>query len=176
MVADAEPQLLAAGVRDGESVVKGLAVQPEGAGEDEVEGEPLCLHGLVRTQLEPDGIALGLSQGVLHIPREAVLSALIGLAAVSEAAVLELARPREEDGRVALPDCRVCLPEQLFSRCILQADGLGTMGVHRKGQIFVVNGRLHLSALSFFSVFLLLPVYSPCPEKPRGFTHSLPAE
>ena len=60
MVADAEPQLLAAGVRDGEGVVKGLAVQLEGAGEDEVEGEPLCLHGLVRTQLEPDGIALGL--------------------------------------------------------------------------------------------------------------------
>mgnify|MGYP003170016144 CR=1 FL=1 len=156
--------------------MKGLAVQPEGAGEDEVEGEPLCLHGLVRTQLEPDGTALGLSQGVLHIPREAVLPALIGLAAVSETAVLELARPREEDGRVALPDCRVCLPEQLFSRCVLQADGLGAVGVHRKGQIFVVNGRLHLSALSFFSVFLLLPVYSPCPEKPRGFTHSLPAE
>ena len=100
----------------------------------------------------------------------------IGLAAVGEAAVLELARPREEDRRVALPDCRVCLPEQLFSRCVLQADGLGAVGVHRKGQIFVVNGRLHLSALSFFSVFLLLPVYSPCPEKPRGFTHSLPAE
>ena len=175
VVADAEPQLFGAGVRDGEGVVKGLSVQPEGAGEQEVEGELLRLHGLIRAQLQPDGVALRLQQGVLHVPGKTVLAALVGLAAMGEAAVLELARPREEDGRVALPNRRIGLPEQLLPRRVLQADGLGTVCVHRKAQKFVLNGRLHLSALLFVCV-LLIPVYSPRPEKPRGFTHSLTAE
>ena len=175
MVADAEPQLFGAGVRDGEGVVKGLSVQPEGAGEQEVEGELLRLHGLIRAQLQLDGVALCLQQGVLHVPGKTVLAALVGLAAMGEAAVFKLARPREEDGRVALPDRRVGLPEQLLPRRVLQADGLGTVRVHRKAQKFVLNGRLHLSALLFVCV-LLIPVYSPRPEKPRGFTHSLTAE
>ena len=175
VVADAEPQLFGTGVRDGEGVVKGLSVQPEGAGEQEVEGELLRLHGLIRAQLQPDGVALRFQQGVLHVPGKTVLAALVGLAAMGEAAVLELARPREEDGRVALPDRRIGLPEQLLPRRVLQADGLGTVRVHRKAQKFVLNDRLHLSALLFVCV-LLIPVYSPRPEKPRGFTHSLPAE
>ena len=164
VVADAEPQLFGAGVRDGEGVVKGLSVQPEGAGEHEVEGELLRLHGLIRAQLQPDGVALRFQQGVLHVPGKTVLAALVGLAAMGEAAVLELARPREEDGRVALPDRRVGLPEQLLPRRVLQADGLGTVSVHRKAQKFVLNGRLHLSALLFVCV-LLIPVYSPVCQK-----------
>ncbi len=75
---------------------------------------------------------------------------------MGEAAAFQLARPREEDGRVALPDSRVGLPEQLLPRGVLQADGLGTVGVHRKGQKFVLNGRLHFQ-------YLLCPSYFPGP-------------
>ena len=69
-----------------------VVLQPEGAGEDEVEGELFRLHGLIRAQLEPDGVALRFQQSVLHVPGKTVLAALVGLAAMGEAAVLELRR------------------------------------------------------------------------------------
>ena len=52
---------------------------------------------------------------------------------------------------MTLPDRRVGLPEQLFARCILQADGLRAKGVHGQGQKFVVDGCLH-DSFSFFIV------------------------
>ena len=57
---------------------------------------------------------------------------------------------------MALPDRRVGLPEQLLPRRVLQADGLGTVRVHRKAQKFVLNGRLHFQ-------YLLCPSYFPGP-------------
>ena len=66
-------------------------------------------------------------------------------------AVLLSILPGEEDGCMTLPDRRVGLPEQLFARCILQADGLRAKGVHGQSQKFVVDGCLH-DSFSFFIV------------------------
>ena len=88
---------------------------------------------------------------MLQISRKAVLAALVGLAVMGEGAAGQFARPGEEDGRMTLPDRRVGLPEQLFARCVLQADGLRAKGVHGQSQKFVVDGCLH-DSFSFFIV------------------------
>lgn len=100
VVADAEAQLLCGGfgVRDRQSVVDGLPLQPEGAGEDKIEGEALGLDRIVRAQFQLDGVALGVEQGVLQIPCKAVLAALVGLAAMGEGAAGQFARPGERMG------------------------------------------------------------------------------
>ena len=79
VVADAEAQLLCSGfgVCDRQGVVDGLSFQPEGAGEDKIEGETLGLDRIVRAQFQLDGVALGAEQGVLQIPCKAVLAALV---------------------------------------------------------------------------------------------------
>ena len=81
VVADAEAQLLRGGfgVCDRQGVVDGLPLQPEGAGEDKIEGEALGLDRIVRAQFQLNGVALCAEQGVLQIPRKAVLAALVGL-------------------------------------------------------------------------------------------------
>ena len=78
VVADAEAQLLRGGFRvcDRQGVVDGLPLQPEGAGEDKIEGEALGLDCIVRAQFQLNGVALGAEQGVLQIPGKAVLAAL----------------------------------------------------------------------------------------------------
>ena len=153
VVADAEAQLLRGGfgVCDRQGVVDGLPLQPEGASEDKIEGEALGLDRIVRAQFQLDGVALGAEQSVLQIPCKAVLAALVGLAVMGEGAAGQFARPGEEDGCMTLPDRRVGLPEQLFARCVLQADGLRAKGVHGQGQKFVVDGCLH-DSFSFFIV------------------------
>lgn len=67
VVADAELQLLGGigRVGDGQGVVDRPALQPEGAGQDKIEREALCLALFIRAQLQPDGVALGAEQGVL---------------------------------------------------------------------------------------------------------------
>lgn len=166
----------------------GPALQPEGAGKDEIEGKPLGLEGVVRLQFQLNGVALGLEQGVLEIPCKPMLTALVGLAPVGERAAGQLARPREQDRCVAAPDRRICLPDHLLARCVFQADGLGTVGVYRQGQIVVLDRCLHRFALLFYktlsvrfaarlplhrggcipkgsrSGFSLFPVYSFAPE------------
>ena len=143
VVADAKAQFLGTGVAHAQGVVHGLAVQPEGAGEHKVKGEALGFYGFIRAQLQLDGIALGLEQGMLHIAGKAMLAALVGLALCLKSAAGQLARPGEQDGGVALPHRRVGLPQQLFACCVFQADSLCTVGVHGQGQKFVVNGCLH---------------------------------
>ena len=151
VVADAELQLLGGigGVGDGQGVVHRPALQPEGAGQDKIKREALCLALFIRAQLQPDGVALGAEQGVLHVPGKAVLTAGVGLALMGKGPAGQLARPGEKDGGMALPDSRVGLPEHLLPGGIFQADCFGTMGIHGQGQEFVVNGCLHDSSLLF---------------------------
>ncbi len=70
VVADAELQLLGGigGVGDGQGVVHRPALQPEGTGQNKIKREALCLALFIRAQLQPDGVALGAEQGVLHVP------------------------------------------------------------------------------------------------------------
>ena len=154
--ADTKAQLLRAGVRYLQSMVHGLALQTEGAGEHKVIGEALCLDGIVRPQFQLDGVSLRPQQSVLQIPGKAVLTALPCFALGGKGAVHQLASPWEQDGCMALPDGGVGLPEHLFACGILQADGLCTVGVHGQGQEFVVNGCLHFQ-------YLLCPSYFPGP-------------
>ena len=122
VIADAKAQLFGAGVAHRQRMVHGLAVQTEGAGEYKVEGEAFGFDGIIRAQLQLDGIALGLEQGVLHVAGKAVLTALVRFAVHLKGTAGQLARPREQNGSVALPHSRVGLPEQLFPRRIFQAD------------------------------------------------------
>ena len=151
VVADAELQLLGGigGVGDGQGVVHRPALQPEGAGQNKIKREALCLALFIRAQLQPDGVTLGAEQGVLHVPGKAMLTAGVGLALMGEGPAGQLARPGEKDGGMALPDSRVGLPEHLLPGGIFQADCFGTMGIHGQGQEFVVNGCLHDSSLLF---------------------------
>lgn len=135
VVADAEPQLLrgVGGVFHGQGVVDRPALQPEGAGEDEVKGEALGLGGGVGPQLQLDGIALGAEQGVLHVPRKAVLAALVGLAAMGEGAAGQLARPREEMGawrfQTAGSACQSSSSPAAFFRLTASAPWVSTVRV-----------------------------------------------
>ena len=137
------------GVGDGQGVVHRPALQPEGAGQNKIKREALCLALFIRAQLQPDGVALGAEQGVLHVPGKAVLPSRVGLALMGKGPAGQLACPGEKDGGVALPDSRVGLPEHLLPSGIFQADCFGTMGIHGQGQEFVVNGCLHDSSLLF---------------------------
>ena len=116
VVPDAEGQGLpgGGGVLHGQGVVDRFALQAEGADQHEVKGEALLLGLLGGLQPQLDRVPLGPDQGVLQIPGEAVLPALVGLALVDQGAAGELAGPGEQD------------------RC-----------VHGQGQIFVVDGCLH---------------------------------
>ena len=73
--ADAEAQLLGAGVRHLQGMVHGLALQTEGAGKHKIIRKTLCLDGIVRPQFQLDGVSLRPQQGVLQIPGKAVLAA-----------------------------------------------------------------------------------------------------
>ncbi len=95
---DAKAQLFGAGVAHRQRMVHGLAVQPEGAGEHKIEGEAFGFDGIIRAQLQLDGIALGLEQGVLHVAGKTVLTALVRFAARLKGAAGQLARPREQNG------------------------------------------------------------------------------
>ena len=119
VIADAKAQLFGAGVAHRQCMVHGLAVQTEGAGEHKVEGEAFGFDGIIRAQLQLDGIALGLEQGVLHVAGKTVLTALVRFAVHLKGTAGQLARPREQNGGVALPHCRVGLPEHLFACGVL---------------------------------------------------------
>ena len=181
VIADAKAQLFGAGVAHRQRMVHGLAVQTEGAGEHKIKGEAFSFDGIIRAQLQPDGVALGAEQGVLHVPGKAVLPSGVGLAFMGKGPAGQLARPGEKDGGVALPDSRVGLPEHFFVRCIFQADSLCTVGVHGQGQKFVVNGCLHFQYLLCPSYFPGPAVSSILPRVPKiksqspGFSTAAPA-
>ena len=147
-------------------MVDRLALQPERAGQDKIKGEALGLDLGIGAQLQLDGIALGPEQGVFHIPGKAVLAALVGLAVCGKGAACQLAGPGEENGRVALPDGRVSLPEHLFPRRVFQADGLCAVGVHCQGQKLIMDGCLHGHALLLHNIFCAQ--YTPFGAKSQG--------
>ena len=108
--ADAETQLLTAGIFHGQGMTNRSVFQPECATQNKIKGELRRLKLRAGTQLQDDFVLIRPYQRVLHIPGKALLDHMVGLAFVRVGAAGQFPGPRKKDGCVTGPDLRVSLP------------------------------------------------------------------